>query len=139
MLSLVEISPVVLEKKMKMWEGQTDGQMDRQTTQNRPSEKLTWALSSGELKITNWFLCLFEKLKDLPIHRMCQHSYNNLSWCIPHPVQYTMKIWITKKLQISGLQIILKLQGPCGFLTYQDLLAHIDILGPKYSMKFWKQ
>ena len=36
----------------------------------------------------------------------------------------------------TGLQIILKLQGPCGFLTYQDLLAHIDILGPKYLMKF---
>ena len=58
--SLVEISPVVLEK-MKMWrvyiqtDGQTDGWTDgwtkRQTTDSRWSEKLTWAFSSVELKI----------------------------------------------------------------------------------------
>ena len=46
----VEIGPVVLEKKMKMWKvyGRTDGRTDRQT--DRWSEKLTWAFSSGELK-----------------------------------------------------------------------------------------
>ena len=33
-------------------DGQTDGQTDRQTTNDRWSEKLTWAFSSGELKIT---------------------------------------------------------------------------------------
>ena len=46
--SLVEISPVVLEKKMKMCK--VYRQTDRQTTDNRWSEKLTWAFSSGELK-----------------------------------------------------------------------------------------
>ena len=48
--SLVEIGPVVLEKKMKMWKvyRQTDGRT--QTTDDRWSEKLTWAFSSGELK-----------------------------------------------------------------------------------------
>ena len=56
MPSLAEIGPVVLEKKMKMWkvyrqmDGQTDGRTDRQTTDDRWSEKLTWAFSSGELK-----------------------------------------------------------------------------------------
>ena len=35
----------------------------------------------------------------------------------------------------TGLQIILKLQGPCELLTYQVLLAHIDILGSTFSMK----
>ena len=49
--SLVEIGPVVLEKKVKMlkvykW---TDRQMDEQI--DRWSEKLTWGFSSGELKI----------------------------------------------------------------------------------------
>ena len=50
--SLVQIGPVVLEKKMKMWKvyRQTDGPTDRQTTDDRWSEKLTWAFSSGELK-----------------------------------------------------------------------------------------
>ena len=50
--SLVEIGPVVLEKKMKMWKvyRQTHRRTDRQTTDDRWSEKLTWAFSSGELK-----------------------------------------------------------------------------------------
>ena len=33
----------------------------------------------------------------------------------------------------AGLQITLKLQGPCGPLTDQVLLAHIDILGPHFQ------
>ena len=56
---LVEIGSMVLEKKMKMWkvyrrttDRQTDGWMDRRTMVDRWSEKLTWAFSSGELKIT---------------------------------------------------------------------------------------
>ena len=50
--SLVEIGPVVLKKKMKMWKvyRRTDRQKDRQTTDDRWSEKLTWDISSGELK-----------------------------------------------------------------------------------------
>ena len=32
-------------------DGQTDGRTDRQTTDDRWSEKLTWAFSSGELKM----------------------------------------------------------------------------------------
>ena len=44
--SLVEICPMVLEKNMKMWK--VYGQTDRQT--DGRSEKLTWTLSSGELK-----------------------------------------------------------------------------------------
>ena len=47
--SLVEIGSVVLEKKMKMWK--VYGQTDRQTDDRR-SEKLTWAFSSGELQNT---------------------------------------------------------------------------------------
>ena len=37
---------------MKMWKvyRQIDGETDRQTTDDRWSEKLTWAFSSGELK-----------------------------------------------------------------------------------------
>ena len=52
MPSLVEIGPVVKEKKMKMWKvyRQTDGRTDRQTTNDKWSEKLTWVFSSGELK-----------------------------------------------------------------------------------------
>ena len=34
---------------------QTDGQTDRQTTDDRWSEKLTWAFSSGELKMVSDF------------------------------------------------------------------------------------
>ena len=41
---LVDIGPVVLEKKMKMWN------VYRQTRDNRRSDKLTQAFSSGELK-----------------------------------------------------------------------------------------
>ena len=35
----------------------------------------------------------------------------------------------------TGLQMTLKLQGPCGLLIDQVLLAHIDILGPTLLMK----
>ena len=52
--SLVEIGPMALEKKMwkvfKRTDGRTDGRTDRQTTNDRWSEKLTRAFSSGELK-----------------------------------------------------------------------------------------
>ena len=46
--NLVEIGPVVLEKKIKMWK--VYGQTDTRTTNDRRSEKLTWAFGSGELK-----------------------------------------------------------------------------------------
>ena len=48
---LVEIGRVVLEKKLKLWKvyRRTDRQSDRQTTDNRRSEKLTWAFSSAIL------------------------------------------------------------------------------------------
>ena len=51
--SLVEIGPVVLEKKMKMRKvyRQMDEQMDRQMKDNRQSKKLTWVFSSGNLII----------------------------------------------------------------------------------------
>ena len=47
--SYVKLGPVVLEKKSKIRKvyKQTDGQTDRQTADNRRSEKLTWAFSSG--------------------------------------------------------------------------------------------
>ena len=50
--SLVEIGPVFLEKKLKMWKvyRRTGRQIDRQTTDNRRSEKVTLCFSSGELK-----------------------------------------------------------------------------------------
>ena len=40
--------PMVLEKKIKMWKDYR--RTDRQTTDDRWSEKFTWAFSSGELK-----------------------------------------------------------------------------------------
>ena len=43
-----EICQVVLEKKIKKWK--VYGQMDRRTTDDWRSEKLTWAFSWGELK-----------------------------------------------------------------------------------------
>ena len=46
--SLVKIGPVVLEKKLKI--GKVYGLTDGQKTDDRWSEKLTWAFSSGELK-----------------------------------------------------------------------------------------
>ena len=46
--NLVEIAPVVLEKKSKI--EQVYGRTDRQRMDDRRSEKLTWAFSSGELK-----------------------------------------------------------------------------------------
>ena len=51
-LNLNEIRLVVPKKKMKMWKVYrlTNRQTDRQTTDDRWSENLTWAFSSGELK-----------------------------------------------------------------------------------------
>ena len=43
--TLVEIGPAVLEKEV---ENVKSSQTDRRTTDNRRSEKLTWAFSSGE-------------------------------------------------------------------------------------------
>ena len=44
-LNLVKISPMVLKKKIKC------EKIDRQVTKNSWSERFTWTLSSGELKI----------------------------------------------------------------------------------------
>ena len=48
---------------------------------------------------------------------------------------YMYAVYIHVHTTVSGLQITLKPQGPCGPLTDQVLLAHIDILGPTFSMK----
>ena len=71
------------EKKMKMWKvyrrtnRQTDGQTDRQTTDDRWSEKLTWAFSSGELKTIG----LMEILKILKFWKLKPiHTQNNSKW-----------------------------------------------------------
>ena len=57
MPSLIEIGPVVLEKKMKMWKVYNDNNHnndnndnDDEATDKLWSEKLIWAYSSGELK-----------------------------------------------------------------------------------------
>ena len=52
----------------------------------------------------------------------------NLIWCHGNIHQL-------HKYYNPGLQITLKLQGPCGPLTDQVLLAHTDILGPTFSIK----
>ena len=57
--SLVEIGPVVLDKKMKMWK--VYRRTDRQTTDDRWSEKLTWAFSSGELKTIQWEIVITKR------------------------------------------------------------------------------
>ena len=79
---LVEIGPVVLEKKMKMWkvyrqtdrrtDGRTDGRTDRQTTDDRWSEKLTWAFSSGELIKINYIVYLMRIKPFLTIDQICR-------------------------------------------------------------------
>ena len=52
--SLIEVGPVIVEKKMKMWKlyRQTDGQTDRRIDRRRAkwSENLSWAFRSDELK-----------------------------------------------------------------------------------------
>ena len=48
-----KFGPVVLEKKVKMWK--IYRQTDRQTTNDRWSERLTWAFSSDELKTVIFF------------------------------------------------------------------------------------
>ena len=103
--SLVEIGPKALEK-MKMWkvcrqtDGQRDIQMDGWKTDIRPSEKVTWNFSSGELKTT-------ENMKDkkpitqhictrrtvgwcIPIDNIC--TSRTVGWCIPfrHPYHLEM-------------------------------------------------
>jgi hypothetical protein len=49
MSNLVEIGSVVPEKRLKMWK--VNKWLERHTTDNGQSEKLTWAFSSGELKM----------------------------------------------------------------------------------------
>ena len=58
----------------------------------------------------------------------CMNSKKN--W--PRAVKYL------KYLRITELQIILEIQGPCGLITEQVLLAYIEIMGPTFSMKCWK-
>ena len=55
----------------------------------------------------------------------------------PRSCQSLLCLWVPSSYTalLAGLQITLKLQGPCGLLTYQVLLTHIDILGPTFSMK----
>ena len=105
-LSLVKISPVVLVKKMKMRKvyRQTDRQTDGRTTDNRRSEKLTWAFSSGELKkflnLPSWFYSRYPpqsfrcKLPRYLIKRAFQVLFLTLSviiYLVRIPTLWTMK------------------------------------------------
>ena len=93
----VEIGPVVLEKKSKIGKvyRKTDGRTDRQTRDDRRSEKLTWAFSPGELKksfLQNHFSYHLHKALILnpfipPVHfsegsDRCQASYSFREVCI---------------------------------------------------------
>ena len=79
----VEIGPVVLEKKMKMWKvySRTDRQTDGQTTDDRWSEKLTWAFSSGELKTTdkNFYLSFIIMLSDSSWINLSSNAFSGSS------------------------------------------------------------
>ena len=59
-------------------DGQTDGQTDRQTTDDRWSEKLTWAFSSGELKTIEKFT----------INKFANSCVNHLGFNIYCRVEY---------------------------------------------------
>ena len=62
---------------------QTDGQTDRQTTDDRWSEKLTWAFSSGELKMKHTFWPLIVALSRNVLRVFCMGSasdYMTFSW-----------------------------------------------------------
>ena len=58
---------------------QMDGQTDRQTMDERRSEKLTWAFSSGELKSSNVFSCV-EILQYLSYEQIYQKKTWNKHW-----------------------------------------------------------
>ena len=92
--SLVKIGPVVLEKKLKMWKvyRHTDRQTDRQMTDNRQSEKLTKAFSSGELIKTQWLKIMKSKLSNLVInlHKYQSNQKNQTSSVSMH-YKYTCK------------------------------------------------
>ena len=71
-------------KEMKMWKVYrwTDVQTDGLTTDNMWSEKLTWAISSGELKSVdaNLKFCYWTNLNALPQNMLCaKFSFNQLS------------------------------------------------------------
>ena len=73
--NLVEIGPVVLEKKMKnvkslQTDRQTDRRTDGQTTDDRYSEKLTWAFTPMTKKQWPLVLCFVHELK-------CTMSYGS--------------------------------------------------------------
>ena len=63
--SLIEICPVVLEKKMKMWKV-SYRRTDRQTTDKKCSENLTIAFSSSEIKMKIWTLFILPPQKIVP-------------------------------------------------------------------------
>ena len=101
MPSLVEIGPVVLEKKSKIGkvyrrtDRQTDGQTDRQTTDERRSEKLTWAFSSGELKTILKYALLLKTIYTIWVflNKMKQRGQNS-TYEIPYACNATQNFEI---------------------------------------------
>ena len=93
--SLVEFGPAVLEKKSKMWK--VNGQTDRQTTDNRWSEKLTWAFKLRWAKniITNREHLNVKCQSPIPLHLKNLES--------PSPKDDLCQIWL--KLACSLLEI----------------------------------
>ena len=70
MPSLVEIGPVVLEKKIKMWkvDRQTDRQIHGRTGTSVDQKKTNWGFISGELLDKKYKKPFDEDKVNLPVH-----------------------------------------------------------------------
>lgn len=96
--------------KSSQKDGRTDGQTDRQTTDNMRSEKLTWTLGSGELKL----VCL------LLLYRYCvkMKLINNI-W-------KTLLIDVKSRKDFDLFQCMNILRWLCYALKYCSIITAIS-------------
>ena len=109
-VSLVEIGLVVLEKKMKMWK------VYRQTTDDRYSEKLTWAFSSTDKTGANY----------LEIEHECVvYLYTCTMTLCPFNMNWESHWIIIKSLHKVTSLIILLQQSSAIFKNYRIFFIQI--------------
>ena len=74
MPNLVEIGPVILEKKMKMWYGYDDDDDKDNDDVQILIRKLTWAFGSGKLKNTTSYSGIEWMVKWIIVHIICTNK-----------------------------------------------------------------
>ena len=115
---------------------QTDGQTDGQTTDDRWSEKLTWAFSSGELKSAGLLIFHTSISNDMTI-RPCNLLTYFLKTCASPPIKFNIRICGQKSHKLSKLgSSVPRSTHKQKCVAVHQKVTHISLWGCKINSRF---